>query len=137
MEQKVTDFTAASVIARIGQSASGKQKIPKDASSENKLDFGKVLENTVRSTSADDTISFSKHATQRLDQRGIEINDTLKDNLEQAVKKAREKGSREIAVIGKSGIFIVNVENNVVVTTMTEEDMKERILTNIDGAILI
>ncbi|MGI6112368.1 MAG: TIGR02530 family flagellar biosynthesis protein [Bilifractor sp.] len=84
-----------------------------------------------------DSLSFSKHAAARLDQRGISVSDGLMSDLEQAVSKAREKGSKEVAVIGSQGIFIVNVPNNVVVTTMSQDDMKDRILTNIDGAVIM
>ena len=84
-----------------------------------------------------DSLSFSKHAAARLDQRGISVSDGLMSDLEQAVSKAREKGSMEVAVIGSQGIFIVNVPNNVVVTTMSQDDMKDRILTNIDGAVIM
>ena len=84
-----------------------------------------------------DSLSFSKHAAARLDQRGISVSDGLMSDLEQAVSKAREKGSKEVVVIGSQGIFIVNVPNNVVVTTMSQDDMKDRILTNIDGAVIM
>ena len=65
------------------------------------------------------------------------MNESLKTDLENAVAKAREKGAKEVAVIGNQGVFIVNVTNNVVVTTMTQDDMKNRILTNIDGAVMM
>ena len=41
------------------------------------------------------------------------------------------------AVIGRQGVFIVNVPNNVVVTTMSADDMKDRIFTNIDSAVIM
>ena len=42
-----------------------------------------------------------------------------------------------MVVIGEQGAFIVNVPNNVVVTTMTNQEMKQNIFTNIDSAVLI
>ena len=42
-----------------------------------------------------------------------------------------------MAVIGSQAVFVVNVPNNVVVTVMSKEDMKDRIFTNIDSAVLI
>lgn len=148
---RVSDFTAAMVQQRIRQSTTGDT----DAG----VSFRKALEeqstgfqstalqqgqtsvvNETTSTAAGntgDSLSFSKHAAARLDQRGISVNDGLMSDLEQAVSKAREKGSKEVAVIGSQGIFIVNVPNNVVVTTMSQDDMKDRILTNIDGAVIM
>ncbi|WP_081832694.1 TIGR02530 family flagellar biosynthesis protein [Oribacterium sp. P6A1] len=82
-------------------------------------------------------LSFSKHAAKRLEERHIEMNESLMDNLRDAVSEARKKGARDVAVIGRQGIFIVNVPNNVVVTTMAEDDMKNRTLTNIDSAVFM
>jgi len=42
-----------------------------------------------------------------------------------------------VAVIGAQGVFIVNVPNNTVVTTMAQSDMRERVFTNIDSAVLM
>ncbi|MEG3029949.1 MAG: flagellar biosynthesis protein, partial [Oscillospiraceae bacterium] len=52
---------------------------------------------------------------------------------------ARAKGAKDIVVINNSqnNAFIVNVPNNVVVTTMAGSEMKNNIFTNIDSAVLI
>lgn len=82
-------------------------------------------------------LNFSKHAAKRLEERGIDMDSRLMNDLENAVEGARKKGARELAVIGAKGVFIVNVPNNVVVTTMSQEDMKQRVFTNIDSAVLM
>lgn len=82
-------------------------------------------------------LSFSKHAVRRLEERNIEMNDGLMDDLRNAVSEAKKKGARDVAVIGRQGIFIVNVPNNVVVTTMAEDDMRNKTLTNIDSAVFM
>ena len=82
-------------------------------------------------------MNFSKHATKRLSERGIAVVNQLMSELEQAVEDARKKGARDVAVIGRQGVFIVNVPNNTVVTTMGQQDMRERVFTNIDSAILL
>lgn len=61
----------------------------------------------------------------------------LSVSLEHAVEEARKKGAKDLAVIGSQAVFVVNVPNNVVVTVMSKEDMKDRIFTNIDSAVLI
>ena len=94
--------------------------------------FGAVLqEKTERS------LSFSKHAVKRLDERGITVDRDLMSDLEHAVEGARKKGAKDVAVIGPRGVFIINVPNHVVVTTMAQDETKEQILTNIDSAVLI
>ncbi|MCI8276203.1 MAG: flagellar operon protein, partial [Lachnospiraceae bacterium] len=65
------------------------------------------------------------------------MDNELLGGLEQAVRGAREKGAKDVAVIGRQGVFIVNVPNNVVVTTMSADDMKDRIFTNIDSAVIM
>ena len=82
-------------------------------------------------------LKFSKHAQKRVEQRGIELTENLMQSLNEAVDKARQKGVNDMVVIGEKGAFVVNVANNVVVTTMTQSEMKENVFTNIDGAILI
>ena len=42
-----------------------------------------------------------------------------------------------MAHVWAQGIFIVNVPNNTVVTTMSQSDMKERVFTNIDSAVIM
>lgn len=82
-------------------------------------------------------VRFSKHAAQRVAERGIEVSDRLMSDLNQAVEKAKEKGARDVVIIGKDGAFIVNVPHNLIVTTMNGNEMKENIFTNIDSAVLL
>ncbi len=82
-------------------------------------------------------LNFSKHAARRMGERGIAMDNQLLGNLEQAVEGARQKGAKDVAVIGSQDIFIVNVPNNVVVTTMSADDMKDKIFTNIDSAVIM
>lgn len=96
--------------------------------------FGNLLQKEI---SRQNEVQFSKHAAQRVEQRGIEMTDNLLKNLNSAVQKAKAKGAKDVVVIGEKGAFIVNVPNNIVVTTMSETEMKENIFTNIDSAVLM
>ena len=82
-------------------------------------------------------LRFSKHAQERIDQRGIEISETLLDSLKGAVDKAREKGAKDVVIIDAKGAFIVNIPNNTVVTTISESELRQNIFTNIDSAVII
>lgn len=104
------------------------------AQTKSTVQFGDLLQQEL---SRQSEIQFSKHAVQRVRERGIEMTDGLLKDLNQAVQKARDKGARDVVVIGENGAFIVNVPNNVVVTTMTGAEMKENIFTNIDSAVLM
>ncbi len=97
--------------------------------------FGILLQNAMEDDRQN--VRFSRHAAARVQQRGIEMTDSLLSDLNQAVGKAREKGAKDVVVIGQQGAFIVNIPNNVVVTTMTSQEMKQNIFTNIDSAVLL
>lgn len=95
--------------------------------------FGQILQQQIENRD----VKFSKHATQRAAERGIAIEDKLLRDIGEAVEKAKEKGVKDIVVIGKQGAFVVNVENKTVVTSMNTMEMKNNIFTNIDGAVII
>lgn len=96
--------------------------------------FAKLMKSELDKTEG---VRFSKHAAQRVQERGIEVSDSLMTDLNQAVEKAKSKGARDVVIIGKDGAFIVNVPHNLVVTTMNGAEMKENIFTNIDSAVIL
>lgn len=79
-------------------------------------------------------LKFSKHANERLLQRNIDLTDSQLKRLEEAAKKADEKGIRESLVMVDDLAFIVNIKNNTVITAVGESD--DKIFTNIDGAVI-
>lgn len=96
--------------------------------------FEQILKNQIQENKE---LKFSKHAQERAQQRGIEVTPSLMSELEKAVDKAREKGAKDLAVIGQNEAFIVNVPNKVVITTMSYLELKNNIFTNIDSAVII
>lgn len=117
-------------VGRQNQQTSGK------VYSRNEFTFEKLLKEQLDHQEQPE-LQFSKHAAARVEQRGIELNQSVLDGLRQAVDKARDKGARDVVVIGTQGAFIVNIPNNTVVTTMTPTEMKDNIFTNIDSAVLM
>jgi len=81
-------------------------------------------------------LQFSKHAQSRLDLRNVSLNGEDMLKLENAVQKAEAKGSNDSLVLLRDMAFIVNVRNRTVVTTMTNNTMKEHVFTKIDSAII-
>ena len=82
-------------------------------------------------------LQVSKHASDRVVQRGIHMSTELMISLNNAVDKAREKGAKNTVMIAKEAAFIINVPNNVIVTAVTVEELKDNVFTNIDSAVLI
>lgn len=102
------------------------------------IKFQALLHDKISQKAAENRpLQFSRHAAQRVEQRGIQLTQGLMDSLSHAVEKARTKGAKDVVIIGNDNAFIVNVPNNVVVTTMTGNEMKENIFTNIDSAVIL
>ena len=83
------------------------------------------------------SVAFSKHAMARAEERGIEVNDALMDQLSDSVERASAKGATNILAFDATRAFIINVPHGRVITTMSQEEMQENIFTNIDGAVLL
>jgi flagellar operon protein len=97
-------------------------------------DFQSVLEGVYGVTS---DVRFSKHASERLEQRDISLSDEQTERLSDGVKKAGEKGIRESLVLMDSLAFIVNVPSHTVITALDSDESKEKAFTNIDGAVIV
>jgi flagellar operon protein len=81
-------------------------------------------------------VSFSAHAQKRLSSRGIEISNLQMSRLGKAVDLVNEKGGRDSLVVLDGLALIVNVPSRTVVTAMDIDGMSERVVTNIDSAVL-
>ena len=82
-------------------------------------------------------LKFSKHATQRLSQRNINLSDEQNTRLTNGVTEAEKKGVNESLVLVDNLAFIVNVPNKTVVTAMDQEETNANVFTNIDGAVIM
>ena len=96
--------------------------------------FEQLLQERLQSK---EQLQFSKHAKERIDQIGIEMTSTIMDDLNNAVEKAKQKGAKDVVIIGPKEVFIVNVPNNIVVTTLSGAEMKNNIFTKIDSAVIL
>lgn len=106
------------------QSASSRQVADSGAG------FGQALEQ------AGSGLSFSRHATKRLEQRGLQLDEARLDRLEQAVGRAAEKGSRDSLILLDELALVVSVQHRTVVTAMDETTSKEHVFTNIDSVVI-
>lgn len=83
-------------------------------------------------------LEFSNHAIRRLESRQIDVaeNDRI-ERLNRGVELAAEKGCDESLILVDSTAFIVSVKNNTVITTISADDLKENVFTNIDSAVIV
>lgn len=100
-------------------------------------DFGAIMQQTVLQKQQEQSVNFSKHAQQRVEERGIELTPDLMERLAGATEKAQEKGAVNILAFGAEQAFIINVPQSRVITTMTSAEMREKVFTNIDAAVLL
>lgn len=84
----------------------------------------------------ENTLSFSKHATERIEQRNIDVNESVSSRLNEALVQAKDKGLKNVLVMIDSSAFIVNTLSNKVITAVNNTELKENIFTNIDGAVI-
>ena len=82
-------------------------------------------------------VRFSKHASNRLSDRNIELTAQQLERLNDGAKKAGAKGIKESLVLVDRLAFIVNTKNNTVITAMDQTETNDNIFTNIDGAVLM
>lgn len=99
-------------------------------------DFGAVFQQELERAQTRQ-VAFSKHALSRAEERGIEVTPTLLERLTDSVERAEAKGATNILALDQSLAFIVNVPNGRVITALSEEEMKDSIFTNIDGAVFL
>lgn len=112
------------------------------ANSGNKVSQGMSFEEILhkqqaRGTQAAEAVKFSKHATNRLSDRKIELTDEQLERLNDGTKKAGAKGIKDSLVLVDQLAFIVNTKSNTVITAMDQTEADENIYTNIDGAVII
>ncbi len=84
-----------------------------------------------------DKLLISKHASQRLEQRGIVIDEEKWKQIEEKVKQAKKMGVKESLVLLNDAALIVSAKNNTVITAMNRKEATEQIFTNINGTIIM
>lgn len=80
-------------------------------------------------------ISFSKHASMRLNSRNLQLSNAQIKRVEDGIKRAEEKGIRDSLVLVDNIALLVNIKNKTVVTAI--DNNSEKVYTNIDGAVIV
>ena len=85
---------------------------------------------------AGSSVQFSRHATKRIEQRGLDLDATRLERLEEAVGRAADKGSRDSLILLDELALVVSVRQRTVITAMDETASKEHVFTNIDSVVI-
>lgn len=81
-------------------------------------------------------VRFSAHALQRIERRGITLDEATLARLDGGIQRAAAKGSRDSLVLVDETAFVVSVPNRTVITAVDREHMREQVFTNIDSAVI-
>ncbi len=125
------------MIERISSSARIQPQAAERVQTEAAKGFGAAFQREIQKTQTRQSVEFSKHARDRVQERGIEITPQLLDQLAGGVEKAQEKGARNILAMDAETAYIINIPRARVITAISQSEMKENVFTNIDGAVFL
>lgn len=95
--------------------------------------FGDVLDRI----KSNESVKFSKHAMERLNSRQIEISDQEMSRLTSGIDRAKNKGVRDALIMMDNKVFVASVQNKTIITAAMDEQLKDSVFTNIDGAVIV
>ncbi len=81
-------------------------------------------------------VKFSGHAQQMIDRREIQLSPGRMERLNDAVKVAEQKGSRDSLIMVDDLALVVSIKNKTVITAVDQPHMKGKVFTNIDSAVI-
>ena len=108
------------------------QKTTTNATKQSEQSFQQILEQQISNT-----VTFSKHASIRKEQRNIEVSQSDLEKLGNACDQAQEKGIGNALIMMDDSAFIVNATDKRVITVMDKNEMKNKLFSDIDGAVFI
>lgn len=94
--------------------------------------FGDVLNQIGRKE-----LKFSKHALDRIKSRNIELTQQDITKISDAVDRAEAKGVKEALILMNDNVFIASVKSKTIITASSEDQLKDNVFTNIDGAVIV
>jgi len=81
-------------------------------------------------------LNFSRHLSERIERRRLDMSSERMTRLSQAVDKAAGKGARDSVVFLDELALLVNVPSRTVLTAMQTDKMKDGVFTNIDSVVV-
>jgi flagellar operon protein len=80
-------------------------------------------------------VNISNHAIQRMNERGIRLNNKDIESLNTAINELEEKGAKESLILYKDVAFIASITNRTIITSMNNSEVS--IVTNIDSTMIV
>ena len=133
MDIQKNSFLSIDQLAKQVRNAPKEEKAQATRTSEG-LSFGQIFS---QKSIEENGLKFSKHASFRLSDRGIEMTQGQVSRLNEGARKAAEKGIKDSLVLVDDMAFIVNIPNQTVVTAMDSTETIENVFTHINGAVIM
>ena len=116
----------------IGRIAGQAERAPNKAGVPEKKKFESLIRAKIDERTG---VRFSKHALDRMEERGIFLTSRQMDRINLAVARAHEKGLKETLIMVDDTALVVSIDNRTVITVTDKSSLHENIFTNIDGAV--
>ncbi len=97
----------------------------------------KSFEEILRDLQTPSEVTISKHAMERLQSRSVTLSDTDLKRVSEAMDQASKKGIKDAVIVLGDNVLIASINNKTIITASKKDDLKEQIITNINGAILL
>ena len=98
---------------------------------------GPTFNDVLSKIKSNESVKFSKHAMERLNSRNIELSNSELERINQGVDKAKSKGVRDALIMMDNKVFVASVQNKTIITAAMDEQLKDNVFTNIDGAVIV
>lgn len=105
--------------------------------------FGQALDALLRADAAPSTASppaevrFSKHASARMQSRGISLDEGELAELGEAIDRLAARGAKESLLLMGEHAFIVGVPDRRVITALTRSEAVGNLFTQIDSTVVV
>ena len=113
------------------------EKAPKQGQGQ---DFQKDFENFLtpsQDLGQQNALKISAHASQRMQERNIQIDSEAWSQIQGALDQAKAKGIQDTLVLTDDAALVVSVKNQTVVTAMDKASLSGNVFSNIDGAVIV
>jgi len=100
--------------------------------------FNNFLKTKIESLPKEDQgVKLSGHAKKRLEERNLSMDGNEFLKIRDGIDKLKEKGGKDSLIVTNQAAYIVDVDNQTVVTAMDKDDMAENVFTKIDSTLFI
>ena len=113
-------------------------RLPHKIDSTQRDEFKNLLDNHLeQGTAVNHGIKLSVHAARRLQERNLTIDGDEYLKLKSAIDKLRSKGGKESLIVTGNAAYIVDINNNKVVTAIDKDSINENVFTKIDSTMIL